>query len=82
MARQPAMVAALCVIAALVACSGDDDGGSDAADQAEPGGEQGALRRELLDMMEADQAERTGESDANGDESRADRLRGIIDEHS
>lgn len=32
-------------------------------------------------MMEADQAERTGESTANNDEPRTDRLREIIDEH-
>jgi hypothetical protein len=82
MARQPAaVIAALCLTAALMACSGDDDGGTEAADGADPDGEQGALRRELLEMMEADQAERTGESDASGDESRTDRLREIIDEH-
>jgi hypothetical protein len=52
-------------------------------DRADPGGDQdrATLRRELLDMMEADQAERTGESTANGDGSRTDRLREIIDEH-
>jgi hypothetical protein len=81
MARQPAVIAALCLTATLMACSSDDDGGTEAADRADPGGEQGALRRELLDMMEADQAERTGESTANNDEPRTDRLRDIIDEH-
>jgi hypothetical protein len=81
MARQPAVIAALCVTAALMACSGDDDDGTKAADRADPGGGQGALRRELLDMMEADQGERAGESNASGDESRTDRLREIIDEH-
>jgi hypothetical protein len=39
------------------------------------------LREELLAMMDDDQAERTGESTANGDEARADRLREIIAEH-
>jgi hypothetical protein len=52
MARQPAVIAARCLTATLMACSGDDDGGTEAADRADPGGEQGALRRELLDMME------------------------------
>jgi hypothetical protein len=86
MARQAAIIAALCLTAALAAC-GDDDGGEaggegDRTDQAGPGTtEQRDLRRELLDMMEADQAERTGESTANNDEPRADRLREIIDEH-
>jgi hypothetical protein len=32
-------------------------------------------------MMEADQAERSGQSTANGDEARTDRLREIIAEH-
>jgi hypothetical protein len=59
MARQPAVIAALCLTAALTACSGDDEGGTEATDRADPGGAQGALRRELLDMMAADQAERT-----------------------
>jgi hypothetical protein len=69
----------LCLIAALMACSGDDDGGTEAADRADPGGQQDqpVLRRELLDMMEADQAERTGEGTASGDESRTDRARGV-----
>jgi hypothetical protein len=87
MARQAAIIAALCLTAALGAC-GDDDGGGEAGgeddrtDQAEPGTtEQRDLRRELLDMMDADQAERTGESTANNDEPRAARLREIIDEH-
>jgi hypothetical protein len=84
MARQAATIAALCLTAVLVGCAGDDDTQErtgERADEAEPGGGQDGLRRELLDMMEADQAERTGESEANGDESRAARLREIIDEH-
>jgi hypothetical protein len=83
MARQPAVIAALCLAAALMGCSGDEDGGAEAADRADPRADQdqAALRRELLAMMEADQAERTGESTADGDESRTDRLREIIDEH-
>jgi hypothetical protein len=49
MARQPAVIAALCLTAALMGCSGDDDGGAEAADRADPGGDenQAALRREL-----------------------------------
>jgi len=83
MARQAAMIAALCLGTALAGCAGDNDGDgeSDSTAQAEPGAAQRDLRRELLDMMEADQAERTGESDANDDAPRADRLREIIDEH-
>jgi hypothetical protein len=83
MARQPAVIAALCLAAALMGCSGDEDGGAEAADRADPRADQdqAVLRRELLAMMEADQAERTGESTADGDESRTDRLRAIIDEH-
>lgn len=74
------MVAALCLTAGLAACGGDTDGEDDATRRAAADGRDQALRRELLDMMEADQAERTGESDANGDQRRADRLREIIDE--
>jgi hypothetical protein len=81
MARQAATIAALCLTAVLVGCGGDDDGTDERANQTQPGGMEEALRRELLDMMEADQAERTGESDGEGDESRAARLRQIIDEH-
>jgi hypothetical protein len=82
MARQPAMIAALCLTAALGACGGDGDEDDPSAAEDAPRVEQDAqLRRELLDMMEADQAERTGESTANNDELRTDRLREIIDEH-
>lgn len=42
---------------------------------------QPALRDELLALMDADQAERTGESAANNDATRAARLAEIIDEH-
>jgi len=81
MAWPAAVIAALCLTTGLAACGGDGDGGGDATDQGAPGGGRDQeLRRELLDMMEADQAERTGASEANGDEPRADRLREIIDE--
>jgi hypothetical protein len=75
------MIAVLCLTAALAACADDNDAEGDRTDQTEPGAEQRDLRRELLDMMEADQAERTGASETNGDEPRADRLREIIDQH-
>jgi Family of unknown function (DUF6624) len=56
----------------------DGSQGSDGSvDVAEP-----ELRRELLDMQEADQAERTGESDGAWDDTpRTERLAEIIDEH-
>ena len=67
-------------IGAVAGCGGDDDDGDPggtAADVAEP-----ALRQELLDMQEADQAERTGEADAVWDDRpRTERLAEIIDEH-
>ncbi|MGH9288775.1 MAG: DUF6624 domain-containing protein [Acidimicrobiales bacterium] len=82
MARPAAMIAALCLTTGLGACGGDGDGDGPAADEDAPHVEQDAqLRRELLDMMEADQTERTGESTVNNDEARTDRLREIIDEH-
>jgi uncharacterized protein DUF6624 len=40
-----------------------------------------ALRQELLEMQDADQAERTGEVAANNDAARTARLAEIIDEH-
>jgi hypothetical protein len=81
MAWPAAMIAAVCLTTGLAACAGDGDGEGDATDQPPGGGQDRELRRELLDMMEADQAERTGASEANGDQPRADRLREIIDEH-
>lgn len=39
------------------------------------------LRAELLEMLDADQAERTGEVSANSDRARTERLREIIDEY-
>ncbi|WP_204035182.1 DUF6624 domain-containing protein [Micromonospora qiuiae] len=39
------------------------------------------LRRELLEMAEADQAERTGEANTNNDVRRTDRLRDIVNRH-
>jgi len=76
-----------------VACSDDDnrsnedtEGTDDTED--ETGSEeevdevdQPALRDELLEMMDADQAERTGAASTNGDGERTERLREIIDEH-
>jgi hypothetical protein len=40
-----------------------------------------ALRQELLEMRDADQAERTGQVAANNDAQRAARLRNIIEQH-
>lgn len=77
--RQAVAVATVAVTVGL-ACGGDDGaaGGdaSPAGDVAEP-----ELRRELLDMQEADQAERTGESGEWNDRERTDRLAEIVDEH-
>lgn len=42
---------------------------------------QPALRDELLDLRDADQAERTGQVAGNSDAARTDRLREIIEEH-
>ncbi|MGI5216025.1 DUF6624 domain-containing protein [Plantactinospora sp. CA-290183] len=39
------------------------------------------LRREFLEMAEADQAERTGKVSTNNDVRRTDRLREVMDEH-
>ena len=78
-------------VGAAGACGGDGDGGDgdgDASDVAEGSGAGSAevaepdLRQELLDMMAADQAERTGQSTGAGeDTSRTERLAEIIDEH-
>lgn len=65
-------------------CGGDDDTTDDATrDTAEADGNVGAdLRRELLEMQEADQAERTGQSvEEWNDQERTDRLAEIVDEH-
>lgn len=83
--------AALAVVALALAACGDDDSGDDEANDAEPGAEATTttttepedvgdpeLRDELLTMMEADQAERTGASTANGDAVRTERLRQIV----
>jgi hypothetical protein len=69
---------------ALVSCS-DETPEAESDDEAATD-EDGAitepeLREELLEMMDADQAERTGEVGANGDAERTDRLREIVDEH-
>jgi hypothetical protein len=78
------------------ACSGDDDENGEAEASTEDAegstedateGAEGAdveepeLRDELLELMDADQAERTGEVGANNDLERTERLREIIDEH-
>ncbi len=82
------VVMAVVVGALFLSCSGDDDDDGEAVpltpeptncgdEVAEP-----ELRDELLEMMEADQAERTGDTPAvSNDQARTDRLREIIDEH-
>ena len=62
------------VSAVLLACSGDGDDGT--AEVGEP-----ELRRELLAMMEEDQAEQTGEVQTNSYDARTERLAQILDEH-
>src|SRR5690606_30750870 len=74
------------------ACGGDDgEAGGDGSDRGGRGGEEAApgggvalpeLRQELLEMKEADQADRTGAPVAEwDDEARTARLAEIIDEH-
>jgi hypothetical protein len=69
---------------ATAACSGDGDAGDDRSEGAEAGVDtdvtEPELRDELLEMMDADQAERTGEVSADNDAERTDRLREIVDE--
>jgi hypothetical protein len=79
-------LAALVVALAAAACGGGDDDGDGSGDDG--GGGRGAdgvaepeLRQELLDMQDADQAERTGASGEWNDRERTDRLAEIIDEH-
>lgn len=74
------------------ACGGDDGGSGEAGDAEavddgdaageERGVQEPELRAELLEMMEADQAERTGEVGGDwNDEERTARLVEIMDEH-
>lgn len=84
--RRVALAGCVLAGAAGAGCGGDDAGDGDrtadgvaegAADVAEP-----ELRRELIAMQEADQAERTGEAGgAWNDEARTERLDEILDEH-
>ncbi len=70
---------------ALAGCGGDDDGAGDDATGTDGGAATVAepeLRRELLAMQAADQAERTGDADgAWDDRPRTERLAEIMDEH-
>jgi hypothetical protein len=84
------LIAVLGLGLALASCSGDDDsddGGGTTDDDTEADADAGGdvaepeLRDELLEMMDADQAERTGEVGVNNDGERTDRLREIVDEH-
>ena len=62
-------------------CSGDDDE-PEAKPKDEPSGTE-ALKDELIEMFDADQAERSGEvpMSADSDRKRTERLKEIIDEH-
>lgn len=83
-ARAVGVVIAGVVLVVGGACGGDDDSSSgDEGEGAEAGEQVGAeLRSELLEMQEADQAERTGQSvEEWNDQERTDRLAEIIDEH-
>jgi hypothetical protein len=77
--RVGTVAARLAMLALLVgggmACGGD-------ADEADDTDEGAALRRELLAMQEADQAERTGAAAGSwNDDERTERLAEIVDEH-
>ncbi len=83
-------VIVLVLTATLQACSGDGGDGIGTATVAETvaGTTTGTvtvaepeLRRELLAMMEEDQAEQTGEVATNNYSARTDRLAEILDEH-
>ncbi len=65
------------------AVSADVDGTSPSPGSDQPAGEyaEPALREELLAMLDADQAERTGQVGANNDADRAARLDEIVDEY-
>jgi Family of unknown function (DUF6624) len=64
------------VLATLLAC-GDDDAGGGGGGPSNP-----ELRAELLQMMEDDQAEQTGQRTSDSDyTTRTDRLAEILDEH-
>jgi hypothetical protein len=66
----------LAVLATLFAC-GDDDAGGGGGEPSNP-----ELRAELLQMMEDDQAEQTGQGTSGSDyTTRTDRLAEILDEH-
>ena len=76
------LVALLC--SGGLACSGDDDdsGDSGEAKDEEPSDRE-ALHDELIEMFDADQAERTGEAvgSVGSDQARTDRLAEIVDEY-
>jgi hypothetical protein len=75
---------AVSVLLVLGGACGDEDSGDDGEDAGSEGGEDvGAdLRQELLEMQEADQAERTGQSvEEWNDQERTDRLGEIVEEH-
>jgi hypothetical protein len=66
------------VLATLLACGDDDAGGGGGG--GEPSNPE--LRAELLQMMEDDQAEQTGQGPSDSDyTTRTDRLAEILDEH-
>jgi hypothetical protein len=76
----------LALVLAPIACAGSDDSDdAETDDTDDPGNgadvEEPELRDELLELMDADQAERNGEIGGNKDTDRTDRLREIVDEH-
>ena len=82
-------VIVLVLTATSLACSGDGDDGIGTATVRDRCGyhdrdravAEPELRRELLAMMEEDQAEQTGEVATNNYSARTDRLAEILDEH-
>lgn len=79
-------IAIVLALAVVGACGGDGgssgEGGSPDPDAGESEDAGADLRRELLDMQEADQAERTGQPvEEWNDRERTDRLAEIVDEH-
>lgn len=73
--------AALLILVLLLAACGDGGGAATTTPSAAPGERNEALRAELLELKEQDQAERTGDVAAWKDQERTNRLAEIIDEH-
>lgn len=83
--RRRHLIAAIAVVIGMTvvaACAPSEPAPTSSSPSAapSPSADIDAIREELLAMLAADQAERTGEVGANDDASRTERLREIIDE--